>query len=152
MSGFYIGDGLILYILEDGDYKPMACLTTCGMSESLTFIETCKTSIEGAKTFIPDLSSYSLSFDGLLTDTTTIGGTDAKVSWDKLHLLQRSKTKIQFKLDNGLVIEGGYGYIATLDITAATSEFISFTGSITGIGELNDPNTIFNDVFGLEFA
>jgi len=140
MATFVNGDDSILSILRAGDYVPIACLTSNGTSENVTFNEVQTKCDPGVIQVTPNAYSYSKSLEGLLTDTTSAGGNTALASWDYLKGLERAKTLIYWKEEIGspaFVTEYGEGYFESLDMTAAAGENITFTGSIKGNGEIS---------------
>jgi hypothetical protein len=117
------GDLDVLYWNDE----PIACLTSNSISEQVSFINTCKRTRLGALASIPLANSYSLSFEGVLVE-------GMGMSWDELALLLRSQEVGVWKLDG--VIETGKGFLSSLDMTASVGGFITFSGSIQGIGEI----------------
>lgn len=130
---FINGTNSILYILIDGGYLPIACLTENSMSETIDTIDTTTRDNEGWKTFAPTMQTINLSFSGLLINTAFPAGDFTKVSYDKLKQLKRDKTLISWKLEttDTNISESGIGYITSLSDTNAIDEFISFSGEIT---------------------
>jgi hypothetical protein len=141
MADFISGDDLILSIALGSplEWKPVACLTSNGISESTDFAETVTKCDPGVTVVTPTNYSYSISFEGLLTDTTSMGGDTAKASWDAIKGIQRAKDKVEWKMatvDSDLVEQYGEGYFDALEITGAAGENIAFTGSIKGTGSI----------------
>ena len=140
MATFVNGDNSILYILRSGDYVPIACLTSNGTSENVTFNEVQTKCDPGVIISTPNAYSYNKPIDGVLTDTTTLGGDTAQASWDYLKGLMRAKTLVYWKEEIGnpaFVTEYGEGYFENLELTAAAGENITFTGSIKGTGDIS---------------
>lgn len=139
MSEFVNGDNSVLSILRNGDYVPIACLTSNGTAETVTFNEVQTKCDPGVIISTPNAYSYTKSLDGLLTDTTSVGGDTALASWDYLSSLMRNKTLIFWKEAVGspaFLNEYGEGYIESLEMTANSGENITFTGSIKGTGDI----------------
>lgn len=139
MSEFVNGDNSVLSILRDAEYVPIACLTSNGTSETVTFNEVQTKCDPGVIISTPNAYSYTKSLDGLLTDTTSVGGDTALASWDYLSSLMRNKTLIYWKESIGspaFLNEYGEGYIESLEMTAASGDNITFTGSIKGTGDI----------------
>jgi hypothetical protein len=115
MAEFVNGDDSILSILRSGSYKPVACLTSNGPAESLTFNEVQTKCDPGIIQSTPNAYSYTKSLEGILTDTTSVGGDTALASWDYLKGLMRAKTLILWKEEIGnpaFITEYGEGYFA----------------------------------------
>lgn len=139
MSEFVNGDNSVLSILRNGDYVPIACLTSNGTAETVTFNEVQTKCDPGVIISTPNAYSYTKSLDGLLTDTTSVGGDTALASWDYLSSLMRNKTLIYWKEAVGSPVflnEYGEGYIESLEMVANSGENITFTGSIKGTGDI----------------
>ena len=88
----------------------------------------------GWKTSTPASQNYNISFNGLVKNTNFIGGDFAKISLDRLTVLKRTKTLIEWKTqDNNFVfVDSGFGYITSLSHVSNVNEFISFTCEIEG--------------------
>jgi hypothetical protein len=141
MAEFVNGDDSILSILRSGSYKPIACLTSNGTSESLTFNEVQTKCDPGVIQSTPNAYSYTKSLEGILTDTTSVGGDTALASWDYLKGLMRAKTLILWKEEIGnpaFISEYGEGYLENLELTSPAGENITFTGSIKGTGSITN--------------
>lgn len=139
MSEFVNGDNSVLSILRDGNYVPIACLTSNGTAETVTFNEVQTKCDPGVIISTPNAYSYTKSLDGVLTDTTSVGGDTALASWDYLSSLMRNKTLIYWKEAVGspaFLNEYGEGYIESLELVANSGENITFTGSIKGTGDI----------------
>lgn len=139
MANFINGDDSILSIKRGEVYVPIACLTSNGTSETVTFNEVQTKCDPGVVVSTPNSYSYTKSLDGILTDTTSVGGDTAQASWDFLTTLLRAKTLIYWKEvtgNPGFITEMGEGYIESLEMTAASGENITFTGSIKGTGDI----------------
>lgn len=139
MSKFVNGDNSVLSILRDGNYVPIACLTSNGTAETVTFNEVQTKCDPGVIISTPNAYSYTKSLDGVLTDTTSVGGDTALASWDYLSSLMRNKTLIYWKEAVGspaFLNEYGEGYIESLELVANSGENITFTGSIKGTGDI----------------
>lgn len=139
MAEFVNGDDSILSIKRGEVYVPIACLTSNGTSETVTFNEVQTKCDPGVVVSTPNSYSYSKSLDGILTDTTSAGGDTAQASWDYLTTKLRNKELIYWKEVTGnpaIITEMGEGYIESLEMTAASGENITFTGSIKGTGDI----------------
>ena len=111
---------MMLYI----NNMPVGCLTTVSRTENISFINTCKTSEAGAVTQLGRLSTYTIPFEGVMTTDNDI------ISWTGLKALERAKISWEIVSDDD--IEAGEGFIETLDLIGEVSNFITFSGSITG--------------------
>lgn len=144
---FYSGSLFMLYIRTGGAWKPVACLTSNGISESWDFAETVTKCDPGVTRRKPTTYSYEIPFEGVFTDTSGAGGDTAKASWDTIKNLGRSKTLVEFQIallrTNGTEepnfnAQFGTCYISALDITGAEGEFITFSGTLLGDGDITE--------------
>lgn len=102
---------------------PVGCLSSVSRSEQISFIETCKTTMEGAQKQLGRLYTYSIPFEGVMTTTNNI------ISWSGLKSLERIKINWEIVGDD---IEAGEGFIENLELIGEVQDFIKFTGTITG--------------------
>lgn len=139
MPNFINGDLAILSIKRDGDYVPVACLTSNGLAEALTFNEVQTKCDPGVIISTPNSYSYNVPLEGVLTDTTSGGGDTALASWDYLRGLMRAKTLVEWQITIGdpvFITDSGEGYFENLEMTAPAGDNITFTGSIKGTGDI----------------
>ena len=146
---FTNGTNRVLYIKWDNEYLPIGCLTSDSFSESCEMLDTTTRDNAGWKTSTPTLQSYNISFDGLIINSMFNGGDFTKVSLDRLRVLKRSRTLIEWKLQdrNLTFIDSGSGYITELGDSSSVDEFITFNGSIEGYGA---PISTGGQIFTLE--
>jgi hypothetical protein len=144
---FYSGSLFMLYIRNSGTWKPVACLTSNGISESWDFAETVTKCDPGVTRRKPTTYSYEIPFEGVFTDTSGAGGDTAKASWDVIKNIARAKTLAEYQIallrDNGtedpnFAAQFGTAYFSALDITGAEGEFITFSGTLLGDGDITE--------------
>ncbi len=130
------GEDRILYIKQFGNWLPVACLTGNSLSESAEMLPTTTRDNNGWNTSRPTNQSYNIAFDGLQVNTTVAGGSFGVASYDKLKLIKRSKTLIDWKIQGSIfpVVDYGKGYITDISEAANVGEFLTFSGSIIGYG------------------
>tara|TARA_R110002096_G_scaffold159223_1_gene324956 strand:- start:47 stop:508 length:462 start_codon:yes stop_codon:yes gene_type:complete len=130
------GSYSILYIKWSGQFLPIGCLTSDSFSESAEMIDVMRTNSASWKTSTPTNQSYNISFDGLVKNTNSAGGDATKISLDRLRVLKRAGTLIEWKTQdsNSIFIDTGFGYITSLSKESSTDEFISFSATIDGFG------------------
>ena len=142
---FYAGSLFMLYIRTGGAWKPVACLTSNGISESWDFAETVTKCDLGVTRRKPTTYSFEIPFEGVFTDTVGAGGDTAKASWDRISTIARAKTLTEFQVallktdgteDPNFSEQYGYAYFSALEITGAEGEFITFTGTLLGDGDI----------------
>lgn len=109
----------MLYIND----MPVGCLSSVSRSEQISFIGTCKTTMEGAQKQLGRLYTYSIPFEGVMTTDNNI------ISWSGLKSLERIKINWEIVGDD---IEAGEGFIENLELIGEVQDFIKFTGTITG--------------------
>lgn len=112
---------IMLYI----NNMPVGCLSSVSRSEAISFIGTCKTSGDGSQTQLGRLYSYSIAFDGVMTTNNEI------ISWTGLKSLERIKINWEMVSDE-MDSEAGEGFIENLDLVGQVTDFITFSGTITG--------------------
>lgn len=134
---FINGTNRILYIKWDDVFLPIGCLTSDSFEESVEMLDTTTRDNGGWKTSVPTNQSYSISFDGLLINTYFNGGDFDKISYDRLRVLKRNKTLIDWKIEDldKTFVDTGKGYIVSLSDSSNIDEFITFNASIEGYGE-----------------
>jgi hypothetical protein len=110
---------MMLYIND----MPVGCLSSVSRSEQISFIGTCKTTTEGGQKQLGRLYTYSIPFEGVMTTDNTI------MSWSGLKSLERVKVNWEIV---GPDIEAGEGFIENLELIGEVSDFIKFSGTITG--------------------
>jgi hypothetical protein len=126
---------LMLYIND----IPVGCLLTNSLSESISFIKTCKSTEEMGQKQLGQLHSYSVNFEAVYAIDSSI------IGWDDLKVLGRSRTMMDWSMINMDTNEGdaGEGFLENLEITGTSDDFIKFAGTITGYGAIIDANQIF---------
>jgi hypothetical protein len=82
------------------------------------------------------MQNYSVGFDGLQINTTENYGTFTVASYDRLKLLKRSKTLLDWKIQGTTfpVVDYGKCYITEISESSTVGEFLSFSGTMTGFG------------------
>jgi hypothetical protein len=141
------GENCILYIYDTASYKPVACLTSNGLSSQLSMIESTTKCFPGVVKKTPGQLNNSIDAEGEYIDTTTAGGDTAKVSHDKMFLLQQDKTLVTWKIDMNVddadsVKYYGDGYFTDLSVTAGSGDEVitfSVTLDVDGAVLLTDP-------------
>ena len=126
----------ILYIKWEDEFLPIGCLTSDSFSEDIEMLDSTTRDNAGWRTSTPTNQSYNISFDGIVKNTNFNGGDFTKISLDRLRVLKRSRTLIEWKTqDNNLTfIDSGFGHITSLSKDSSTEEFISFSANIEGYG------------------
>ncbi len=140
MNDFINGTYKVLSIKQDDVYLPIGCLTENSFEESVDMLDTTtRDNSNGWKTSRPVGQQYSISFSGLVTAESLIGGV---VTYNDLRNIKRGRQLIEWKVEADVgATEYGGGYINNLSDTAAIDEFVSFSGSIVGFGEpTTNPN------------
>jgi len=134
MSNFINGTYKILLISLSGNpYYPIGCLDTNSFSETVDMLgTTVRTNNGGWKSSIPVGQGYNISFSGLVTLEQTIAGS---TTYNDLRIIKRSRQIIGWKITDGSGFEEkGAGYITALSDEASIDNFVSFSGSIEGVG------------------
>ena len=126
----------ILYIKWEDEFLPIGCLTSDSFSEQVEMLDTTTRDNAGWRTSTPTNQSYNISFDGIVKNTNFTGGDSTKISLDRLRVLKRGRTLIEWKTqdENLTFVDSGFGHITSLSKTSNMEEFISFTCDIEGFG------------------
>lgn len=146
---FIKGTDRIVYIKWEDEFLPIGCLTSDSFDEDVEMLPTTTRDNNGWRTDVPTNQGYSISIDGLLINTNFNGGDFSKVSYDRLRVLKRSRTLIDWKIQdiNLTFVDSGKGYITNLSDSASIDEFITFNATILGYGE---PTSTTGQVFELQ--
>jgi hypothetical protein len=126
---------LMLYIND----LPVGCLLSNGLSESISFIKTCKSTEEMGQRQLGQLHSYSVNFEAVYSVDSSV------ISWNELKDLGRSRLLMDWSMINLETDEGdaGEGFLENLEITGITDDFVKFAGTITGYGAIVDAETAY---------
>lgn len=146
---FINGTNNVLYIQIDGEYLPIACLTSNSFEEDIDTLETTTRDNAGWKTYTVLNQGFTISFEGLIINTFFAKGDFTKVSLDKLRDLKRNRTLInwQIKDDELQFVDSGQGYIVGLSSGSSIDEYVSFSGTILGYGQ---PTSTSGKAFALQ--
>jgi hypothetical protein len=133
---FVNGEDRILYVKINGGWLPVGCLTSNSLDESSEMLDTTTRDNEGWSTSRPVMQSYSIGFQGLQVNSTLPGGNFNEASYDRLKILKRNKTLLDWKIQGVIfpIVDYGKCYIDSLSETSTVGEFLSFSGSMTGFG------------------
>ena len=128
---FKKGDIRVLYILSEGSYVPVGCLTSNNISETVEMLDTTTRESGGWRTNVPSTQEYNIPFDGIQEHNE-----NGIITYTDLKVLKRARTKIQWEIKGGgLPEDSGYGYITDLSEDNSVGEFLLFSGNIQGYGE-----------------
>jgi hypothetical protein len=133
---FYNGNDRILYLKINGFWLPVGCLTSNTLSETAEMLPTTTRDNDGWATSRPTMQNYSIGFEGIQINTTVAGGNFNVSSYDKLKLLKRAKTLLDWKIQGSIfpVVDYGKCYITEISEASAVDDYLSFSGSLTGYG------------------
>jgi hypothetical protein len=126
---------LMLYIND----LPVGCLLSNGLSESISFIKTCKSTEDMGQKQLGQLHSYSVSFEAVYIVDNSL------ISWNDLKTLGRKRLLMDWSMINTDTNEGdaGEGFLENLEITGVSDDFVKFAGTITGYGAIVDSETAY---------
>lgn len=130
----FLGDVRILYIKESGVFIPVACLTNNSLDETTEMLSTTTLDNNGWETSVPGMQSFSIAFDALVEATA---GDTTRISYDKLKMLKRAGTRIEWKIadSGGNFVDTGFGYIVDIGEAAPAGDFLTFSCFMQGYGE-----------------
>lgn len=126
---------MILYIND----IPIGCLTSNSLSETISFIQTCKRTQKGAIRSLGRQHSYSIPFEAVYTRDGSI------ITYEDIQEYGRNREIINWSIidsDEGIGQEG-IAFLENLDISASSTDFIKFTGTLSGQGEIISPDTTY---------
>ncbi len=128
-----------MMILSIND-KPVGCTITTGLSEQISFIRTCKTSEKGAVKSLGTIHSYSIPFEAVYVKDIAL------MTYQDIQELARNREMIQWALDDSAenVGESGFAFLENLQISGSSDDFLKFTGTLTGYGEIYDSPLTYN--------
>lgn len=126
---------LMLYIND----LPVGCLLSNGLSESISFIKTCKSTEDMGQKQLGQLHSYSVNFEAVYIVDNSL------ISWNDLKTLGRKRLLMDWSMINTDTNEGdaGEGFLENLEITGVSEDFVKFAGTITGYGAIVDAETAY---------
>ena len=138
MSNFIKGENLILYIYDDAIYRPVACLTSNSLSQTLSVVESQTKCDPGVTIKDAGAMSYEISAEGQYIDTTSAAAEITKASHDYLHTIMG--TTVTWKMDTGLVDNAAYygsAVVGDLSLDAgAGDELATFSCTLNGSGAI----------------
>ena len=138
---------LYVYDAANTAYRPLACITSNSLSSTLSLLESATKCNPSGTEYTADRLNESVSVDGEVIDSTSVGGDTAKASWDYLYGLMKDSadndTKHDFWYDSGIADANYYfkGYIGELSHEASATDKITFSATvqITGSTSTTDP-------------
>ena len=127
----------VLFLKWENDFLPIGCLMSDSFEESIEMLDTTTIDNKGWKTSVPTNQSYSISFEGVVMNTNFNGGDFLKISYDRLRVLKRNRTLIEWQIrdSNSIFVDSGFGFLTSLSDSANIDEIITFSASIEGYGE-----------------
>jgi hypothetical protein len=127
---------LMLYIND----LPVGCLLSNGLSESISFIKTCKSTEDMGQKQLGQLHSYSVNFEAVYVVDNSL------ISWNDLKTLGRKRLIMDWSMVDTNTNEGdaGEGFLENLEITGVSEDFVKFAGTITGYGAIISSQTTYN--------
>ena len=146
MSTFIKGDAIILSIYDGAAYRPVACLTSNSLSESMGIIEVQTKCDPGVTQRQSGTYSYEISAEGEYIDTTSTGGETSKASHDYMHSLFAAGAAVVWRMSTGLTDTANYygtAYMTELTADAPSGdEFATFSLTLSGDGSIatTDPS------------
>lgn len=129
----------ILYIHDGTAYRPVACLTSNSLTNTVGVIESQTKCNPGVTVKIPGVQNYTIEAEGEYIDTTSVGGEITKASHDYLLPKQQLRELITWKLDTGVTGAVYYGSAMITDLTldqGAGDEISTFSMTLDGSGAI----------------
>ncbi len=118
---------------------PIGCLVSNSLSEAISFIKTSETTQKGAQRQVPTLHSYSIPFECVYAVDGAI------VTYNDLQSWGRDRLRLEWSIIDTELNQGDVGqcFIENLELTASSQDFIKFTGTLTGYGEIVPSDKIY---------
>lgn len=145
MATYIKGKSEILSIWDGvSAYEPIVCLTSNSFSESVGEIAAPQTKCDTNNALQREAGQYSyeMSFEGVYAETEA-----SKASWAELRTKLRSLGNFTWKIETTYANDStdeeyGTAFFSSLEKSAETESFITFSGSLLGSGEITstDPN------------
>lgn len=126
----------ILYIND----IPVGCLTSDTLSETIAFLQTCKTTEKGAIKSLGTLHAYSIPFEAVYVKDLAL------FTYNDLQDKGRNREIMSWSIIDDETTEGdaGQAFIENLAISGSSEDFLKFTGTLTGYGAIVDSDLIYN--------
>lgn len=123
--------------------KPVGCTTSAGLAEQIQFIRTCKTTARGAVTQLGTLHSYSIPFEAVYVNDIAL------MTYAELTEFGRNREMIEWDLSDPdeNIGEAGWAFLENLQLVGSVEDFIKFTGTLTGYGDIRDSPLTYNAWF-----
>lgn len=141
------GTESILSIYDGAAYRPVACLTSNALDSNQSIVESNTKCNPGVVEKTPGTINISVTADGEMIDTTSVGGDTAQASWDYLFARQLQQNTdflpVPFRYSSGVtdLIYYGNAIISDLNQTAgAGDEVITFSVTLEVSGALTTTN------------
>ena len=137
-----MGKNITLAVYDGAAYRPVACLTSNGISITQEMLELPITKCSPDKKSKKGDLSYEIPFEGQFIDTTTVGGDTAKASYDFLvtHMKSMKDTDSKTRWKQTTTIGAtsdviyGEGHIINLELTAPAEGEATFSATLQGEG------------------
>lgn len=128
---FLKGENRILSLKVSGVWTPIGCLEGNAFSETVELLPTTTRENNGWETAVPVNQSYTISFTGVVPQSST-----GKVTLSDLRTYKRNRTLLDWKLEDVTtgMIDIGRGYLTNIGETADVGDFLAFDGEIVGYG------------------
>ncbi|WP_407535416.1 phage tail tube protein [Elizabethkingia miricola] len=146
-----MGKDIILYVHDGTAYRPVACLTSNGLNVTQEMRDLPVTKCSPDKKKAKGALSYEIPFEGQFIDTTSVGGSTAKASYDFLlkHIKEAKDTEAltfwkQTTSNGATVVDTSYGKgsITSLQLTAPAEGEATFQGTLQGEGWVSKTDLI----------
>ena len=118
----------ILYIRSGGAWVPIGCLTSNSIGEETQFINTTTRVSGGWETALPSNQTYTIEADAFSTRKPGV------LSYKDLLVLKRSRSLLEWKLEDDVDRETGFAYIAEISEEAEAGGLVVFSIVLVGQG------------------
>ena len=124
------GEKKILYIKVGANWLPIGCLVNTPINENTDFLPTTTRESNGWETQRPTNQNYTIDVEAYTTTDVT------KISYNGLKALKRSRSLVEWKLEDDIDREVGFAYISQIGETSEVGQFLQFSLTLTGQGNI----------------
>lgn len=124
------------------DGSTLGCATDFSLAVNKDIIEISCLDSTGAKSSVPDMYGWTLSFSGMVVTTSTIGA--GKYSYEKLmaNIATDASLSVYILPDvSANTYYTGAGYLTSISMDGGVGAPVSFSGEVTGSGPLTAATT-----------
>ncbi|HYG84530.1 MAG TPA: phage tail tube protein [Verrucomicrobiae bacterium] len=134
MADLIKGDEVLFFIQVDGDFVPVACLTSSDLPETTDAMETTVRGNNGWRSYTPSVQDYTVSIAGVIERSSSF-------SYVFLQGLKRNQIVFIWRMatSGSEILDEGSAFITSLTLSAPAGDIVSFSATLTpGVGGIKD--------------